>query len=300
MTKTKTLGEIKKISLTDSSYPFLLKNISNPPSVIYFLGELPAEEIPKIAIVGTRKATNQGKLLAKRFAYDLSKKGLIVVSGLALGIDACSHEGALAAQAPTIAVLANGLDDIYPRQHFHLASKILDFGGAIISEYDVGTPAYPDQFLARNRIISGLCLGVVIIEAPIHSGALATARWALEQGREVFIVPGPVDHLNYEGSHLLLREGGRLVRNADDIIEDLSLKEKLKEIKNDKNNQKEIDTSKNESLQKILDSLDKKSLTIDEIIKKTNLSSQLVSQNLTFLILKGKVEEKFGKYRKIK
>ncbi|PIR07575.1 DNA-protecting protein DprA [Candidatus Jorgensenbacteria bacterium CG_4_10_14_0_8_um_filter_39_13] len=289
---------MKKLNLNDPLYPSLLKYIPQPPKMLYFLGELPNDEIPKIAIVGTRKATTEGKLIAKKIAYDLSEMGIIIVSGLALGIDAAAHQGAVRAQAKTIAVLANGLDEIYPRQNANLAQEILSLDGAIISEYPPGTPAYPEQFLARNRIISGLSLATLIVEAPIHSGSLVTARYALEQGREVFIVPGPVNHSNYEGSHFLLREGGRLVTKAEDVIEDLNLGEKLKtKVESSKN-----DFGNDEITQKILDSLGLKKggLTIDEIIKNTNLEPQVVNQSLTFLIFKGRVKERLGKYSKIK
>jgi len=216
--------QIKIISQKNPEYPSLLKEIQNPPEKLYVLGNLPSEPLanrPKIAIVGTRKATAQGRLLAKEIARKLTELGVIIVSGLAMGIDTSAHEGAVKAGGQTIAVLANGLDTIYPRQNENLAKKILELDGAIISEYPTNTPSFPNQFLERNRIISGLSIATIIIEAPERSGSLATANWAVEQGREVFVFPGPIDHPNYRGSHKLIRDGARLIGSIEDLLEDL-------------------------------------------------------------------------------
>src|SRR3989344_4971641 len=167
--------QIKIISQKNPEYPSLLKEIQNPPEKLYVLGNLPSEPLanrPKIAIVGTRKATAQGRLLAKEIARKLTELGVIIVSGLAMGIDTSAHEGAVKAGGQTIAVLANGLDTIYPRQNENLAKKILELDGAIISEYPTNTPSFPNQFLERNRIISGLSIATIIIEAPERSGSL--------------------------------------------------------------------------------------------------------------------------------
>ncbi len=172
--------------------------------------------------MGTRKATSQGRFIAKEIAKKLSEMGMVIVSGLAMGIDTAAHEGALAGAGRTIAVLACGLDNIYPRQNENLAKKIIGTGGAVISEYPVGTEAFKNQFLERNRIVSGLCIATIVVEAPRESGALVTARLAAEQGREVFVFPGPTNHPNYHGSHKLIRDGARLVSSIDDILEDLN------------------------------------------------------------------------------
>ncbi len=191
--------KIKIISSNNRLFPKLLKEIPSAPKKIYVLGNLPdlSDDSPIIAIVGTRKATDYGKRLAKEISQKLSEMGAIIVSGLAMGIDTAAHEGAVAAKGKTIAVLANGLNSIYPAQNENLAKKILEFGGAIISEYEPATPAYQNQFLERNRIVSGLSIATIVIEAPDRSGSIATARLAAKQGREVFILPGPTNHPNY-------------------------------------------------------------------------------------------------------
>lgn len=174
-------------------------------------------------MVGTRKASPQGLKLARTIARTLSGAGVSIISGLALGIDGAAHEGALEGGAPTYAVLGNGIGSIYPPAHENLAKRILEQGGGLISEYPKNTPAFPAHFLERNRIISGLSRAIVVIEAPARSGALSTARHAAEQGREVFVLPGGASDRAYLGSHFLIREGARLVRDATDILADLGL-----------------------------------------------------------------------------
>lgn len=277
------------IGLKDKNYPRLLKEISGPPETLYILGSLPDNNIPKIAIVGTRKATVNGRLIAKKIAKELSEAGIIIVSGLAMGIDTAVHEGAVAAEAKTIAVLGNGLNTIYPAQNQNLAKKILQLGGTIISEYPSDEPAYPSNFLQRNRIISGLCLATVVVEAPLRSGSLVTARLALEQGREVFVVPGPADSFNYSGSHLLIRDGARLAASAKDILEDLNLvPSKLSE--------KAADGAKQEltNEEKIIFDIIKKNskpLKIDKIAELAKLEIQTANQTAAFLLIKKMIKE---------
>ncbi len=285
--------EIKSLEIKDRNYPYLLKEIPNPPDKIFFLGEFPNEKKPKIAIVGTRKATNEGKILAQKWAKELSENGFIVVSGLAMGIDTAAHEGAIKTNGQTIAVLGNGLDEIYPAQNQHLAEKILELKGTIISEYPIGTPAFPSQFLERNRIVSGLCQAVIVIEAPIKSGALVTARLAAEQGREVFITPGPINHPNYQGSHKLIRDGARLITSLEDIFDDLNIDiEQLKQ-------NKQLSTNIKDEKQLIIWETVKNSgqpLSIDKIIESTKLDPQTVNQSIAILIIEGILKEDKGKY----
>lgn len=282
-------SEIKKITTDDAEYPELLKNIGGSP-ILYCRGRWPDQKKPTIAIVGTRKATQDGCLAAKRLAKELAEKGFVIVSGLALGIDAAAHEGALAGNGETIAVLANGVDQIYPRSHERLGGEILKRNGLLISEYEPGTPPYPSQFLARNRIISGLSLATIIIEAPRRSGALVTARWALDQGREVFVMPGNPFSQNYQGSHMLIRNGARLVTKAADIIEDLGLA-----------TEKEVDLSELEPIaRRILELIieNENGLPIDKIAENIKDDLHIVAEQLTYLVFEGLVEEKNGKFFK--
>jgi len=214
--------DIAEIKIKDKNYPPLLREIHEPPRKIFVRGKLPDFEKTFVAIVGTRKATEEGRALAKKTAKALAEKGMVIVSGLAMGVDAAAHEGALLGGGKTVAVLGNGIDMVYPAQNENLANKILKHGGAIISEYEPGTPAMPHQFLERNRIVAGLCQATIVIEAPAKSGAIVTARIAAEEGREVFVFPGPAGHPQHAGSHALIRDGARLVNSVEDILEDLS------------------------------------------------------------------------------
>jgi len=282
---------IKQIPIESEKYHPLLKEIPVPPKTIYIRGDLPNNNEILIAIVGTRKVTLEGRMTAKQIAKDLARSGIVVVSGLAMGIDTAAHEGALAGGGKTLAVLANGLDEVYPRSNFNLAQEILKNKGALISEYPKGTPSYPNQFLERNRIISGLCKATIIIEAPIHSGALVTARHALDQGREIFITPGPARHPNYEGSHMLLRNGARLITRAADVLEDLNLDKDLKaSLLVNKTYDAETTTIIN-----LLKEM-KQGLTLDNIVEITKLQPHIVTQRITFLMLDDIIEEKNNRY----
>ncbi len=291
---------IASVNPVDKTYPKFLREIADPPFPLYFMGELPSDSDVNIAVVGTRKATHDGLLIARQIANRLARAGAVVVSGLALGIDGAAHEGAVAAGGRTIAVLATGLDSIYPRSHENLANSILEKGGGIVSEYPAGTPGLPHQFLERNRIISGLCIATVVIEAPIHSGALVTAKFALEQGRELFVVPGPANHPNYRGSHMLLRSGARLVTSAEEIFEDLEDAMANCQLTLPLSEKKEPETGTENDVDSLIMNAFKNSaepLTVDNLTENTKLELQVVNQRLTFLILKGIIEEKAGRFR---
>jgi DNA processing protein len=201
-------------------YPVALAMMPLPPHLLYVKGTLPADEQRHIAIVGSRACTSYGRRIAERLAHDLARAGWTIVSGLARGIDGEAHRGALRAKGRTIAVLAGGLSRIYPPEHKELAEQVAA-SGALVSEASMRMEPMAGMFPVRNRIISGLCRGVIIVEANEKSGALITARLAGEQGREVFAVPGPVDSAASAGSLTLLRNGAKLVRSADDVLEDL-------------------------------------------------------------------------------
>lgn len=211
---------VRLIMQGDPAYPPLLKEIPGAPFGIYVKGDAALLGKPSVAIVGTRKATPPGLALAESFAADLARR-LVVVSGLALGIDAAAHKGCLEARGKTAAVLATGLDRPYPEANARLAKEIISRGGALVSEYPLGSPALPYRFLERNRIVSGLAKGIVVIEAPLASGALNTARCAAEQGRGACVVPGPASHPNYRGAHALIREGAALVTCPAEVLEEL-------------------------------------------------------------------------------
>lgn len=204
----------------DSRYPRLLREITDPPAVLFVRGELVASDGLSIAIVGTRHATSYGLRQAERLASGLSRSGLTVVSGLARGIDAAAHRGALEAGGRTIAVLGSGVLNVYPSEHGELAARIAATG-AVISEFPPRRPPMSGAFPRRNRLITGLCLGVIIVEASDRSGALISATHSMEQGREVFAVPGRVDSRVSRGCHRLIRDGAKLVETVDDVLEEL-------------------------------------------------------------------------------
>jgi len=304
--------EIRTIKQSDKNYPPLLREIPDAPEMLYIKGELPSFELPWVAIVGTRKATPDGVLFAKRLAKELSEKGFIIVSGLAMGIDTAAHEGTIKAQGKTVAVLGNGLDAVYPRQNENLAKAIITNGGALISEYPPETPAFPSQFLERNRIVSGMCMATIVIEAPDRSGSIVTARLAGEQGREILVFPGPASHPNFKGSHKLIRDGARLVTNIEDILEDLGL-DPVRDsqpmsppdaqsagIISSGAGEKEmhIDDPNERVILNVIERT-KKSLTIDKISELTKLDPSIINPILTFNILKGAITEDESGYRRI-
>jgi len=207
----------------DVEYPAILREIADPPPYLYVRGELVTADDPAVAVVGSRAASAYGRDVAASLARDLAAAGVTVVSGLAYGIDAAAHGGALAGNGRTIAVLGSGIDVIYPREHTRLAEAIAAGRGAIISELFMGTPPLPQHFPVRNRIVSGLARGTVVVEATERSGSLITARSALDQGREVFAVPGPITAARSRGTNLLLQGKAKLVTGAADVLEEIGI-----------------------------------------------------------------------------
>ena len=210
------------ITLADAHYPQALLEIPDPPPVLYAKGDLSCLTMPAIAMVGSRNASVQGEKNAEEFAYALSKQGLCIISGMALGIDGAAHRGALKHEnGKTIAVVGTGLDIVYPSKHRELAHKIVA-QGLVISEYSIGTPSRPENFARRNRIISGLSLGCLVVEANTPSGSLITAKCATEQGREVFAIPGSIHSPTSRGCHALIKQGAKLVDCIRDITDELA------------------------------------------------------------------------------
>lgn len=290
---------VKVISSFDKDYPENLKEIYDPPLVLYVKGDLKAEDKFAIAVVGSRNASLYGIKTAERLGYELAARGLTLISGLARGIDAAGHKGALKARGRTIAVLGSGLADIYPSEHAKLAEEI-EKNGAVVSEFPIQTPPLKDNFPRRNRIISGLSLGVVVVEASKNSGALITADFALEQGRELFAVPGQARNATSAGTNMLIREGAKLVECADDIIEELGdvirghLKEESKTDKDATDSViPSVDLSSNDK--KILKVVADEPLSVDDIIDGTDISASTILDSLTRLEIKGLVEQLPGK-----
>jgi DNA processing protein len=218
-------GERRIVTLADPDYPASLLNTEDPPLMLYLMGQLGGGWPPAIAVVGSRNPTPQGLANARQFSRTFSQAGLCIVSGLALGVDAAAHEGALesaaAGRLATIAVVGTGLDRVYPRQHLELAHRIAR-NGLLVSEYPLGTPPLAANFPKRNRIIAGLSQGTLVVEAALRSGSLITARQAAEQGKDVFAIPGSIHSPQSRGCHALLKEGAKLVESAQDVLEELS------------------------------------------------------------------------------
>jgi len=282
------MNEIKNISIEDKNYPKLLKKIADPPKVLYYLGEIKPKE-NCFAIVGTRRFSAYGKQVALEIAGDLAEAGLTIVSGFAPGIDTFAHTACIERKKRTIAVLGTGLDEksIFPRSNLKLVNKILETGGCLISEYPPRTHGTKLTFPQRNRIISGLSLGVLVVEAKQKSGALITANFALSQKRKVFAVPGSIYSSNSKGCHYLIKKGAKLVENANDIFKELSFKGLRPDLR------PEIEgETKEENL--ILETLKAEALYVDEIIKRTKISPATVASTLAILEIKGKVRNLGG------
>jgi DNA processing protein len=220
LAKAATAG-VHVLSLDDAAYPQRLKEIYDPPLVLYVRGDRNLLSQPGIAVVGTRHPTPYGSGMAERLAIDLSAHGLVILSGMARGVDTAAHRGAIAAKGKTIAVFGTGVDVLYPKENSRLSEQILGLGGALISEFALGTFAAPQNFPIRNRIISGMSMGVLVVEAAEYSGTRITARCALEQNRDVYAVPGNVTNKNSWGPNTLIKQGAKLVATWEDVWEEL-------------------------------------------------------------------------------
>jgi len=220
-------AEVTIVPVDDPCYPVRLKEIYDPPLILYVRGDAGILTRPGIAMVGTRHPTPYGSGMAERLGCDLAAQGLVIISGLARGVDTASHRGAISAKGKTIGVFGTGVDVIYPKENSRLAEQILAFGGALISEFPLGTFAAPQNFPIRNRIISGMSLGVLVVEAAEYSGTRITARCALEQNRDVFAVPGNVTNKNSWGPNTLIKQGAKLVATWEDVWEDLPTEVRL-------------------------------------------------------------------------
>ncbi len=300
-----TPADVTLVSLDDPSYPPRLKEIYDPPLVLYVRGNPEVLTQPGIAMVGTRHPTPYGLGMAERLACDLAVQGLVIVSGMARGVDTASHRGAISAKGKTIAVFGTGVDVIYPKENSRLSEQIVALGGALISEFPLGTFAAPQNFPIRNRIISGMSVGVLVVEAAEYSGTRITARCALEQNRDVFAVPGNVTNKNSWGPNTLIKQGAKLVATWEDVWEDLPQEVRLKltpPASPESADGSSASLFPDEGLppheKRILSLLKADEAThIDEIVEKleTELSSSEIFAALFELELSGKVRQMPGK-----
>lgn len=282
------------ISIEDPNYPPLLKETFSPPLVLYIAGNGSALSTLQLAVVGSRHPTPLGLQHAEQFASHLSQSGFTITSGLAFGIDGASHRGALAAKGVTIGVAGTGLDRIYPASHRTLVNEIIDNNGAVISEFPLATPPLRMNFPRRNRIISGLSVGVLVVEAALRSGSLITAKLALNEGREVFAIPGSIHHPLARGCHYLIRQGAVLVEKAEDILAELSSFGAFFQPQNS-SSQTNLRLLSQE-LSALLSHIDYEITTIDVILSRSGLTVGEVSSMLLSLELDGFIKSVTGGY----
>ncbi len=273
---------IALITQNDPAYPRALQEIYDPPGLLFVRGQLRPSDTLSIAIVGTRHATPYGLRIAERLAGGLSRAGLTIVSGLARGIDAAAHRGALNANGRTIAVLGSGVTNVYPPEHREFADQVAQ-NGAVLSELPPRAAPLAGTFPQRNRIITGMTLGVIVVEAAERSGALISAQHAMEQGREVFAVPGPVDSRTSRGCHRLLRDGARLVESVDDILEELGPLVEATPVDDGRTVHHAAELSLNEIEKQVLDAIQSSATAIDHIVEVTRLSVPQILATLSVL-----------------
>lgn len=281
---------VSLIRFTDKNYPARLRTIADPPPFLYVKGELRTADDRAVAIVGSRSASDYGRRVARDLARGLASRGFTVVSGMARGIDGMAHEATLNAQGRTIAVLGSGVDRAYPPEHEQLYQRISE-NGAVISELPIGTRPLAFNFPARNRLISGLSLGVVVVEATEKSGSLITASLALEQGREVFAVPGEVGASRSRGAHQLIRQGAKLVETVNDIIEEIAPQLSKRDGAGETTERRELPAQAADDVRKIFALLQEHALHIDEVIEASGLSPSKVSEILLNLELQGFLQQ---------
>jgi DNA processing protein len=278
------------LTLADDSYPRLLREIPNPPIVLYVRGELISEDETSIGVVGTRRSTRYGRDMAHRLSTGLAAAGVTVISGLARGVDGIAHAAALDAGGRTLAVLGSGVDQIYPPEHRKLSDRIME-QGALVSEFPLGTQPEARNFPIRNRLISGLSLGILVVEAPRRSGALITASFAADQGRTVFAVPGSALSPASEGTLQLLRDGAALAADVDDILSELNLERRQAAMET----RKMLPDATPEE-RSVLDLIEREPKHIDEIAIDTGINISQLSALLLQMQLKGLVRDSGGQH----
>lgn len=274
------------ITLADTDYPSQLLNITDPPPLLYFKGRRELLQFPALAVVGSRNATPQGLLNAEAFSEASSNAGLCIISGMALGIDTAAHHGGLRGAAASLAVVGTGLDIVYPAKNHPLAHRLAK-EGALISEFPLGTPAIGRNFPRRNRIISGMSHGCLVVEAALQSGSLITARQALEQGREVMAIPGSIHSPLSKGCHALIKQGAKLVENTQDILDELNFLALVRDGNN--TGIKAPDPVKSTEDTVLLEHLGYDTVDIDTLCARSGLTAEVVSAMLLTLELDGQV-----------
>lgn len=281
-------ARVKVMTIKDKNYPVLLKEIYDPPALLYYKGEIKKEDSVAVAVVGSRKFSAYGHRMAAKLGRELAENGVTVVSGLALGIDAIAQEAALRANGRTIAVLGRGLDEIYPIANTRLAEQIIKSGrGAIISEFALGIPPLAHHFPIRNRIIAGLSLGTIVVEAAQESGSLITAAAALNENREVFAVPGDIDRSSAIGPNELIKTGAKIITKIDDVLTELKIKKRTNEIKF-----RQMATEikiENPLEKKILKALEGRAIHVDKLAEETKLNIAALNSSLILMEMKGMV-----------
>ena len=282
-------ADIYLLCSSDPRYPPLLRTIHDPPALLYLRGNLDCLQKPSVAIIGSRAATSYGKRISSMLAGQLAHAGIVVVSGLAMGIDGHAHSGSLEAGGDTVAVLGCGVDVVYPRSHAGLYEQVKE-RGLLVSEYPLSTRPDGFRFPARNRIISGLSLGVIVVEATCKSGSLITARLALDQGREVFAVPGRIDSMKSEGTHRLIQQGAHLVQSAGDVLEELQLAVSMHQVESVGDGEMSFETLSRPEEQ-LLAHIDVYPVDIDELSTKIDCSPGSLHDLLLRLELKGFIRQ---------
>lgn len=283
------------VTLADPDYPKLLAEIADPPLVLYLRGEVSAMDRAAVAIVGTRHPTMYGREAARKFGYHLAGAGYTVVSGLAVGIDAEAHSGAVKSGGLTVGVLGGALDCFFPKENAPLAREIVQHGGAVVSEYSFGRQPDRQTFPMRNRIVSGLCKGVLVVESPLSSGTMITVSQALDQNRTVMAVPGRIDSPASQGCHRLIRQGARMVTNADEVIEELQdLVSNMRNVKPSDPPRDRTTAAKegrpapalSDEERRVYDTLSAEGISIDQVVRLTGLDAAKVSSILIVLQIK--------------
>ena len=294
----------------DPLYPRLLREIPRPPPLLFVRGDPTCLSLPQLAIVGSRNPSGGGSENAERFAHYLAERGFAITSGLALGIDAAAHRGALRGGGKTIAVMGTGIDLIYPSRHRQLAQEIIASGGALVSEFPLGTSSHASNFPQRNRIISGLSGGTLVVEAAVQSGSLITASYALQHDREVFAIPGSIHNPLARGCHQLIRQGATLVETAQDIVDQLAglLSYKRQEVRSARATQPELfdaadepddQPALNPDEQCLLQALGYDPLPVDLLAERTGLDVGSLSAQLIGLEIKGLIQQIGACYQRL-